>query len=74
MPHGRRGPNSFVRFLGSLLRFERVRRFRQIIRTVLLAHILPDFRKRVVRYARGIRTHIGNQADQSLIAQFHTFV
>ena len=73
-PGGRRRTNRFVRVLRVLLRLEGVGRLRQKLRAILLADQLAHLGDRVVRDARRIGTHVGDQADGSLFAQINAFI
>ena len=66
--------DGLVRFLSQLLRFERVRRFRQVSGAVLGPDQLPYLSQGIVRDACGVGTHVGDESDQSFLTQFHTLV
>ena len=74
MAHGRRRTNRFVRRLRFFLLLICVRRFGHVRGTVFLGHVLAHFGDRVGRDAGRIGTHVGDQADEPLFAQFNAFI
>src|SRR5215831_5923666 len=74
MAHGRGGANRFVRALRVLLLFVRVGRFRKIVWTVFFADVLANFGDGFRGNPDRVGTHVGNQTDRTLFAEFHAFV
>ena len=73
MHHGC-GPYGFVRVLRFLFGFVNVGGLRQVGRTVFLADESAHFLDGFSRYARRIRTHIGDQTYRAFLAQLDTFI
>ena len=63
-----------MRRLGCLFLFIGIRRRGQIFAAVLSLDIFADLRQGVIGDAGRIGTHVGNESDQTLFAQFHAFV
>src|SRR5579864_3534522 len=74
MAHGRSWTNRFVRALRVLLLFKSVGGFGQVGWTVFLAHVFAHFGNRLGSDARGIGTHISDEADEAFFAEFDAFV
>ncbi len=74
MPHRRSWPDRFVRRLRFLLLLICIRSLGQISRAIFLAHVFAHFLNRLGRNPGRIRTHVGNQANQSFFAEFHAFI
>ncbi len=63
-----------MRRLRRLLFLVHVRRFRQVLGTVLAADEFAQLRDRIIRNTGGIGAHVGDEANRAFLAQFHAFV
>ena len=67
-------PNRLVGFLGALARLVRVRLRGQIRLPVSRSDVIADHLQGVIRNARAVGTHVGNEGDRSLAAHLHALI